>query len=273
MLHLKENKLLYNKQFGFQQCNSTDHAILELIDQLGQSFEENKFTLGVFIDLSKAFDTVIDHSILLNKLRIYGVKNSNLKWFESYLDKRKQFVGYQQNQTKINYVTCGGAQGSILGPLLFIIYVNDLKNASNLLDPIMFADDTNLFYSHKNIKTLFETMNQELGKLNTWFQANKLSLNTGKTKYTFFHKLSKNEDIPLVLPALSINAVTIKREKSIKSLGVLIDENITWKDHIQTIENKISKKHRNLIQSKIFVKSAMSKKYLLLLHKLLSKLC
>ena len=87
-------------------------------------------------------------------------------------------------------IKCGVPQGSILGPLLFLLYVNDLCEVSNILEPIMFADDTNLFYSHKNLKTLFNIVNIELNKLNNWFKSNKLSLNTGKTKYTFFHKLN-----------------------------------------------------------------------------------
>ena len=241
MLHLVQNKILYCKQFGFQQSNSTEHAIIQLIDQISYSLEQNKFTLGVFIDLSKAFDTV-DHNILLNKLEFYGVKNSNLKWFESYLHKRQQFIGYDQNQTKMNYITCGVPQGSILGPLLFLIYVNDLNNVSDLLDPIMFADDTNLFYSHSNIKILFDTVNRELCKLNNWFHANKLSLNVSKTKYTFFHKLRQNINIPLVLPNLSINGITVKRERSIKFLGVF-----------QTIENKISKNIGMLFKAKFLL--------------------
>ena len=247
-----KNNVLYNKQFGFQKSNSTEHAILQLIDQITNSFEQKKFTLGVFIDLSKAFDTV-DHDILLKKLELYGLRNNKLKWFKSYLYKRKQFICFNHSRTETKEITCGVPQGSILGPLLFLIYVNDLKKASTILDPIMFADDTNLFYSHSNIKTLFKTVNEELQKLSSWFQANRLSLNIIKTKYTFFHRLSQNDNIPLVLPGLSINGTDIKRESSIKFLGVLLDENLTWKNHIHAIENKISKNIGILFKAKFIL--------------------
>ena len=158
--HLKEKDILYKKQFGFQQKHSTEHAILQLIDQVNNSFERNQFTLGIFIDLSKAFDTV-DHKILISKLKNYGVRGNNLKWFESYLN-HKQFIAYNNKYTSFETITCGVPQGSILGPLLFLIYVNNLNQVSNILDPIMFADKTNFFYSHHQIKTLFETVNCEL---------------------------------------------------------------------------------------------------------------
>ena len=185
--YLNKHNMLYNKQFGFQKANSTDHAIIQLADQLIESFNNNKFTIGVFIDLSKAFDTV-DHQILLKKLKHYGVVGINLKWFQSYLSNRKQFIKFNQTEeTNTLNIKCGVPQGSILGPLLFLLYINDLCQVSNILEPIMFADDTNLFYSHENLKTLFHIVNEELNKLNNWFTTNKLSLNTGKTKYTFFH--------------------------------------------------------------------------------------
>ena len=177
--------------------------------------------------MSKAFDTV-DHSILLKKLKLYGITDKNLAWFESYLSNRKQYIQIGENsKTDLKYVTCGVPQGSILGPLLFLVYVNDLPNASRLLDPIMFADDTNLFFNHKNIKHLFTVVNNELVSIKDWFNANKLSLNLEKTKYSFFHKPSKKDDIPLCLPKLIINNYEIKREESIKFLGVLLDQHLT----------------------------------------------
>ena len=236
---LQVNNTLYKKQFGFQKEHSTEHAILQLTNQIQQSFQENLLTIGVFIDLSKAFDTV-DHKILLKKLSFYGIRNKNLKWFESYLSGRKQFISSEQGNTDMEDITFGVPQGSILGPLLFLIFVNDLNNSTSL-DPIMFADDTNLFYSHKNIETLFETVNKELININIWFQANKLSLNTKKTKFVLFHKPRTKVKLPLSLPVLKINNVTIERVKALKFLGVIIDENITWKHHIGVIENKISK--------------------------------
>ena len=156
---LTENKTLYSKQFGFQKGHSTEYAIAQLIDHILESFEYNKYTVGIFIDLSRAFGTD-DHSILPKKLKLYGATYRNHSWFKNYLSNRKQFIriSYEEN-TKPETITCGVPQGSILRALLFLLYVNDLKNASHLLDLITFTDDTNLFLTYKYISYLFETAN------------------------------------------------------------------------------------------------------------------
>ena len=225
------------------------------------------YTLGIFIDLSKAFDTV-DHSILLRKLELHGITGKNHDFFQSYLSDRKQYIQFDnERKTDLQTVSCGVPQGSIFGPLLFLLYVNDLPNSSALLDPIMFADDTNLFYTHSDIKCLFLTVNNELKNINEWFISNKLSLNVKKTKYTFFHKPSKKDDIPLLLPKLVIDKNQIKKEESIKFLGVLLDENLSWKEHIKYIENKIAKNIGLLYKAKQYLdKKCLKSLYFSYIH-------
>ena len=228
--YLKENNILYEKQFSFQSRCSTNDDIFQLVDNVFDSFEKELFTLGVFIDLSKIFDTV-DHSILLKTLKFYGITDKNLAWFESYLSIRKQYIEIGENSKKeLKYVTCGVPQQSILGPLLFLVYVNDLPSASQvknlpsasrLLDLVMFADDTNLFFNNKDMKHLFTVLNNELVNIKDWFTANKLSLNVEKTKHSFFHKPSKKDDIPFRLPKLIINNYKIQREEFIVLWGFI----------------------------------------------------
>ena len=199
-----EEKLLCSKQFGFQKGHSTDHAIVHLVDQIYESFENDNYTLGVFIDLSKAFDTA-DHSMLLKKLEMYGVNTTKLTWFASYLNGRKKYIKITESADTLKKdIKCGVPQGSILVSLLFLLYVNDLPNSSNVLVPIMFANDINFFFEHSNINTLFKIVNDELIKISEWFSANKLSLNVGKTKFLLFHKSRKKYSIPSHLPTLKI---------------------------------------------------------------------
>ena len=199
-IFLLENNILYQKQFGFQNAHSAEHTILQLVNRITEAFSQAKNTLGIFIDLSQAFDTV-NHNVLLQKLKAYGIQSENLKWFRNYFSNRKQFISYGDFKAEMKIVKCGVPQGSIQGLLLFLIFVNDLNNTTKVLDLVLIVDDTSLFCSDNNIRTLFETAGQGLNQTNYWFLANKLSLNVGKTKYMLFHKLTDQENIPLKLPS------------------------------------------------------------------------
>ena len=152
--YLIENNILYSKQFGFQNGHSTHHDVVQLVDQIINSLEKNKYTLGVFIDLSKAFDTV-EHFILLKKLELYGIIDRNHGWIKSYLPNRRQLLQInEKEETSLEMISCGVPQCSILGPLLFLLYVNNLKSASNILDPI-FLQMTLTYFLHTKILDIY----------------------------------------------------------------------------------------------------------------------
>ena len=154
-------------------------AMMLLMEEITKSLENGEYVIGVFLDFSKAFDTV-DHDILLRKLHHYGIRGNALRWFENYLKNRKQFVTYNGVSSDTKLITCGVPQGSILGPLLFFIYIDDLSLVCDRLLSILFADDTNMFMSSKDVHSLQTVINQELTLVSKWLKGNKLSLNIKK---------------------------------------------------------------------------------------------
>ena len=217
---------------------STSMALLDLQDKITQSIDDHQFSIGIFLDLAKAFDTV-NHSILIKKLELYGIRGLSLSWFISYLENRCQQVLCNGTLSKVKSLRCGVPQGSILGPLLFLLYINDLPNASKLLHFILFADDTNVFASHTSLNHLIDLINTELSLVADWFQSNRLSLNISKTNFILF--CSHRKPIPNINIDIHINQQQITQVKSCKFLGVYIDSHLTWKDHIHYISCKISK--------------------------------
>ena len=233
--YLSINNLLSDNQFGFRKKLSTEMAIITAIDFITEAIDKKEHVIGLFLDLRKAFDTV-NKEILIQKLERYGIRGNALKWFHSYLNGRTQKVKCLGDISDEKDIEMGVPQGSILGPLLFILFINDLPNISGKLKAIMFADDTTLFISDKNIDNLTISFNRELSTLNNWFTANKLSLNLGKTHYLLF---SSNPQIRSREIDLKINNTPIEKATNTKFLGVQIDDKLSWSQHIDYICSKI----------------------------------
>lgn len=239
--YLDKNCVLVNNQYGFRRKHSTYMAIMDMYDSISQAVDKNEFAVGIFIDLSKAFDT-LNHDILLSKLELYGIRGVPLQWFKNYLSNRKQFVSINGVSSTLSHVNCGVPQGSILGPLLFILYINDIVNCSHILKFILFADDTNLFYSGKDIWQVMQCINAELLKLSEWFRANKLSLNVKKTNFILFgRKRIISSTVNSQKFQLIIDGNVLDRVDCTKFLGVIIDEKLNWYKHIDHISLKISR--------------------------------
>lgn len=237
---LEINDILYNSQYGFKRNLSTCDAITELIGSVLKNLDNKKFSLVVYLDLSKAFDTV-DHNILLEKLYRYGIRGVSHNWFKNYLYEREQIVKINKDNkitlSDKSMVLTGVPQGSVLGPLLFLIYINDLNNSLEYMHSINFADDTNLVYSNSDIDELFIDVEYDLENTIDWFRANKLSVNMDKTCYMIFRPRG-NKDEP-ILNRLRVGNNILKEVDSTKFLGVYIDNKLSWTKHVYHLKSKL----------------------------------
>ena len=228
--YFTKNNLIFSSQHGFRTKHSTETAAIELVDTLKIEIDKGHLPVSIFMDLSKAFDT-IDHTILLKKLKFYGVDGISLELFKSYLTDRKQYVAINSAKSPLQSISTGVPQGSILGPLLFLIYINDIKFCSGSFTFLCFADDTTVTLSicpkdtkckHCDSSTIDETfLNHELQKLYNWLCINKLALNTKKTKYMVFHtpqrKLHNSKKCSFLISEpskIKINNIPIEKVKT-----------------------------------------------------------
>ena len=236
--YLNENNLLAEEQFGFRKYHSPEYAAISSVDHISNEMEHGKTPGALYIDLSKAFDT-LSFDIILYKLNYYRIAGTELQLLTNYLKNRKQYVIFNNHESDLTEITTGVPQGSILGPLLFSIIINDLKKSSKKITFLMYADDTTIYFNLEDFDSNnFEfEINAELQKVSMWLKKNKLSLNLDKTKLMIFHRQQKR----VKELNITINGTNIKRVQSFNFLGITISESMSWANHLLFIKKKISK--------------------------------
>ena len=265
---LYTNDFFDENQFGFLKDRSTNHAILKIINYITESINHGDYVVGVFLDAMKAFDSV-NHDILLSKLDNAGIRGNALNWFKSYLSGRNQKVKVGESWSELQNINISVLQGSILGVILFIIFINDLHRASDKALTVLFADDATPLFSHSNLNELNVLVNEELSKICDWYSANKLALHPDKSKFILFkskydnlEQLSINNAspyFPLYLNMNDSNECNITKikmikhvpnsdEKSVRALGVLLDQDLTLVEHVKSLHSKLSRNLYSLRQ-------------------------
>ena len=237
--YLDSNNLIHKHQYGFRKNHSTEYASLHLVDYLNYETDKRRTPVNFYLDLSKAFDS-LSHYILLNKLQHYGLFDVALNLLKSYLTNRKQFVQYNEYSSDMKYSHNGVPQGSILGPLLFLVYINDLPNSSKPFNFLMYADDTTLYCCLEDItsKNKSHIINIELEGVHSWLKANRLALNVNKTKYMLFSKRKNNHPSEI---NVKINNNDIQSVTEFNFLGLCLNSKLNWDTHINIISKKISR--------------------------------
>ena len=231
--YMSNNNLLNISQYGFRPGHSTELAALELMDRLCKDMDQGLIPANIYIDLSKAFDTLV-HEILLKKLAYYGVVGIAQTLFKEYLTERFQYVQFNDSCSSKKNIKTGVPQGSILGPLLFLIYINDLPEISRHIKMVMYADDTTLYCNLGDLSE--DIINTELTKVSEWLAANKLSLNVKKTKCMVFHTPQRK----VTYPEIKINNILIERVSEFNFLGITFNSNLKWHTHINYITKKVT---------------------------------
>ena len=247
--YLDRYNILFERQFGFRKRHATIHNLITLTEKVRKDLDKGDFSCSVFLDLQKAFDSV-DHAILLKKLEIYGIRGLPNKWFQSYLMDRKQFVEIQGERSSLSDIKFGVPQGSVLGPLLFLIYVNDLQNSIIYSTAFIFADDTAINYANKSLKALKKRINIDLKLLSHWLHANKIAVNVTKTETILFRDPHKKFEYNV---KLKLQGKLLKFTNQTKYLGVYIDENLNWKYQIDKLAMKLRQANGVLSKLRHFV--------------------
>ena len=241
---LEVHGLFSKLQFGFRKQMSTIDAITYFLTELIPSLDKKDYSMGIFIDLSKAFD-MIDHKILLHKLEQLGVRGITKSWFNDYLSNRMLQVRIPKENTndfvlyKPENISIGVPQGSILGPILFLIYIHDMENSISNGIPICFADDTTLFLHNKSFEDLYINAYENLKSLIEYLDANKLAINLNKTKYILFVQKFKKLGRLDRIPKLIMKDTEIKKVDNIKFLGIHMDSKLSWQYQVNNTVNKL----------------------------------
>ena len=267
---LEGKQILYYRQFRFRKDFSTNHAVLTLLQSIQKTLDDGQFTCGIFIDLEKTFDNV-NHDILLEKLSHYGVRGIVNDWFMSCLSDRTQFVSINGFNSDYKTVKYGVPQGSVLGPLLFLIFINDLNIAIKNSETFHFADDTCLLNIKDSIKKINKVVNKDLKFLIQWLHANKISLNVAKTEVIIFRRKKKQLDFDL---NLKICGKKLQASSYVKYLGIYLDQYLDWSPHVNHLSHKLVKANAMLCKLRHYVNEATIKSiYYVIFHSNLSYVC